>query len=57
MTDQPIDAAPSTPPATGVPEIDQALAGLSLNGPVSEHHEQLSTAVEALQRLLRTPPA
>lgn len=45
---------PASPPTTGVPEIDAALAEVRLDTPVSEHHQQLSTAVEALQRALRT---
>lgn len=55
---EPIDATPGPPspaPVTGVPEIDAALAALSLDGPVGEHHQQLSAAVEVLQRALRTP--
>ena len=51
----PAAAEPAPPPATGVAEIDAALARLSLDGPVGEHHEQLSAAVEVLQRALRTP--
>jgi len=46
---------PALPPTTGVPQIDEALAQVNLEGPVAEHHQQLSTAVEALQRALRTP--
>ena len=46
---------PSQPPTTGVPEIDEALAQVRLDGPVADHHQQLSAAVEALQRALRTP--
>lgn len=45
----------SQPPTTGVPEIDEALAQVDLDGPVADHHQQLSAAVEALQRALRTP--
>lgn len=45
----------TTPPQTGVAEIDQALAQLNLTGPVSEHHHQLSAAVEVLQQVLRNP--
>lgn len=41
------------PPVTGVPEIDSALADVRLDGPVAAHHQQLSAAVEALQRALR----
>ena len=43
------------PPTTGVPEIDAALAAVRLDGPVGEHHQQLSAAVEVLQQVLRTP--
>ncbi|WP_377105283.1 hypothetical protein [Propionicimonas sp. T2.31MG-18] len=43
------------PPVTGVAEIDDALAAVRLDGPVSEHHQQLSAAVEVLQRALRSP--
>jgi len=50
------DTQPTPCPDTGVPEIDAALADVRLDGPVSEHHQQLSAAVEALQRVLRTPP-
>ena len=46
---------PSQPPTTGVADIDAALAQVRLDGPVSEHHQVLSAAVEALQRALRTP--
>lgn len=46
---------PEPPPVTGVPEIDEALAQVNLDGPVVDHHQQLSAAVEALQRALRTP--
>jgi hypothetical protein len=46
---------PETPPRTGVPDIDAALAEIQLDGPVAEHHAQLSVAVEALQRALRDP--
>ncbi len=53
VTDQ--TAAPE-PPVTGVPEIDAALASVRLDGPVGDHHQQLSAAVEVLQQVLRTPP-
>jgi len=43
------------PPTTGVPDIDEALAQVNLDGPVADHHQQLSAAVEALQRALSTP--
>jgi hypothetical protein len=43
------------PPVTGVAEIDEALAAVRLDGPVSEHHQQLSAAVEVLQQALRSP--
>lgn len=43
------------PPTTGVPEIDAALAAVTLDGPVAEHHQQLSAAVEVLQQALRSP--
>lgn len=46
---------PAEPPVTGVPGIDAALAAVRLDGPVGEHHQQLSTAVEALQQALRDP--
>ena len=46
---------PSQPPTTGVSDIDEALARVRLDGPVADHHQQLSAAVEALQRALRTP--
>lgn len=43
------------PPITGVPEVDAALAAVRLDGPLGEHHQQLSAAVEVLQQVLRTP--
>ena len=43
------------PPATGVPQIDAALAAVRLDGPVDGHHQQLAAAVEVLQQVLRTP--
>lgn len=43
------------PPTTGVPEIDDALAAVRLDGPVAEHHQQLAAAVEVLQQALRAP--
>ncbi|MFT4108997.1 hypothetical protein [Propionicimonas sp.] len=43
------------PPVTGVPEIDAALAAVRLDGPVAEHHAELSAAVEVLQQALRSP--
>lgn len=43
------------PPVTGVPEIDEALAAVRLDGPVAEHHQQLAAAVEVLQQALRAP--
>ena len=46
---------PAPPPTTGVPDIDTALAEVDLDGPVADHHQQLSAAVEALQRAMRTP--
>jgi hypothetical protein len=46
---------PAAPPTTGIPEIDDALARVNLDGPVADHHQQLSAAVEALQQALRTP--
>jgi hypothetical protein len=45
----------SAPPTTGVPEIDEALAAVRLDGPVTEHHQQLAAAVEVLQQALRAP--
>lgn len=44
-----------TPPVTGVADIDAALAEVRLDGPVDQHHQELSAAVEALQRALRDP--
>ena len=46
---------PAQTPTTGIAEIDEALAQVNLDGPVADHHQQLSAAVEALQRALRTP--
>lgn len=42
-------------PETGVPAIDEALAGLDLSGDVGEHPEQFTRVVEALQAALRDP--
>ncbi|MFZ0529849.1 MAG: hypothetical protein WAL91_04860 [Propionicimonas sp.] len=50
------ESRPEPPPVTGVPAIDAVLAAVRLDGPVSEHHAELSDAVEALQSALRTPP-
>lgn len=50
------ETAPTPPPETGVPQLDEVLALVDLSGPVAEHPEQLSVAVEALQQALRTPP-
>jgi hypothetical protein len=50
---EPIPSA--QPPVTGVPEIDEALAAVRLDGPVTEHHQQLAAAVEVLQQALRAP--
>lgn len=44
-------------PVTGVPAIDEALAGLDLSGDVGEHPEQFARVVEALQVALRNPDA
>jgi hypothetical protein len=45
------------PPATGLPAVDDALAGLSdLDGrPVSEHHTELAAAHEVLHAELDSP--
>jgi hypothetical protein len=50
------ETAPTPPPHTGVPTLDEALAQIDLSGPVAEHPEQLAAAVEAMQQALRTPP-
>ncbi|MBU3977166.1 hypothetical protein [Propionicimonas sp.] len=50
------ETAPTPPPETGVPQLDEVLTLVDLSGPVAEHPEQLSVAVEALQQALRTPP-
>lgn len=42
-----------TPPTTGIPEIDQALAAVDLSGPISDHPVQFAAAVEALHKALR----
>lgn len=47
--------ATTSPPETGVPEIDSALSAVRLDGPVGEHHQQLAAAVEVLQQALRAP--
>jgi hypothetical protein len=49
------EVTPPVPPVTGVPEIDEALAAVQLDGPVGEHHQQLAAAVETLQQALRAP--
>ena len=35
-----------TPPVTGVADIDAALAEVRLDGPVDQHHQELSAAVD-----------
>jgi hypothetical protein len=49
------ESAPTPPPQTGLPALDEALASLDLTGPVSEHPQQLAQAVEAMQAALRNP--
>ncbi|BAK34754.1 hypothetical protein MLP_17400 [Microlunatus phosphovorus NM-1] len=53
------DAAADQQPATGLTEVDEALAGLADLGrrPVSEHPEALSAVHEVLHQTLQTPPA
>jgi hypothetical protein len=46
---------PPQPPQTGLPEIDEALAALDLDGDVSGHHRQLAAALDVLARALNTP--
>ncbi|WP_169923740.1 hypothetical protein [Propionicimonas paludicola] len=40
------------PPSTGHPQLDEALAGLDLSRPVTEHPEQYAKLLDALQRAL-----
>lgn len=47
---------PTVPPGTGVPAVDEALAGLDLTGPLPTHPDELTAALDALQGLLITPP-
>lgn len=46
------------PPVTGHPAVDEALAGLDLNGPVAEHAEAIQRAHQVLQDVLNpgSPP-
>jgi len=46
---------PSAPPVTGVPGIDEALAGLDLGDDLATHQPQLAAALDVLQRALNTP--
>jgi|GEM_PF-2763973 hypothetical protein len=41
-----------TPPSTGNPQLDEALASLDLGRPLSEHPEQYAKLLDALQRAL-----
>jgi hypothetical protein len=50
------ETAPTPPPSTGIDLLDEALATVDLSGPVAEHPQQLTAAVDVLQQLLRTPP-
>jgi len=49
------ETAPTAPPFTGVELLDEALARVDLGGPVGEHPQQLTAAVDVLQQVLRTP--
>ena len=49
------EATPTPPPKSGIAALDEALERVDLTGPVAEHPEQLATAVEVLQQLLRSP--
>lgn len=46
---------PTQPPVTGVPRIDEALAGLELGDDVTTHPAALSAALDALQQALSQP--
>lgn len=46
---------PLDPPVTGVPRIDEALAGLVLGEDVTTHPAALSAALDALQQALNQP--
>jgi len=54
-----VDDGGDTAPATGLPAVDAALSVLVDIGeqPVSEHHDALSAAHEALHEALQSPPA
>ena len=52
MSQQPDPRA--VPLRTGVPAVDEALAGLDLTGPLPTYPDQLTAALDALQRLLIT---
>ena len=63
MNVDPVDEARATadsvdePPATGLPAVDEALAGLAEldQRPVSEHHTELAAAHEVLHAELESP--
>ncbi|MDQ7994131.1 MAG: hypothetical protein AAGC63_13290 [Propionicimonas sp.] len=46
---------PAAPPVTGVPRIDEALAGLELGADVDAHPARLAAALDVLQRALNSP--
>lgn len=48
-------ADPTPPPETGIPQIDQALAGLELGEDVTTHPAALTAALDALQQALNQP--
>lgn len=43
------------PPETGNHDIDRALASVDLSGDVAGHPEQISAALDAIQRALAGP--
>ena len=53
----PVARVGTTAPATGLPAVDEALSGLADldEQPVSEHHDALSAAHEALHEALQSP--
>jgi len=46
---------PVSPPVTGHPAIDEALAAVVLGDDVHAHHDALATALDVLQRVLNEP--
>lgn len=57
MSQQPVPRPPDTTQTTGLPAVDEALERLADldERPVSEHHEALAAAHEALHTELQSP--